>query len=566
MKFQTYQYKRPDIIGFSDDFKANLAVIEDPKTSLEAKESAFDRLNTMRDAFDTMFNIGSIRHSINTKDAFYESENDYFDESQPLYQALLTDFYRIVLNATDLRQKLEAKWGKQFFTIANAQLKTFIPEILEDLQAENKGSSEYTKLKAGAAIIVDGQTYNLSGIVPLEGDADRTVRQKAATAKWAFYAQQAPVLEQIFDDLVKTRHRIAQKLGYKNFVALGYERMLRSDYDATMVANFRKQVQEHIVPLATKLYERQAKRIGVAQLKYYDEEFKFLSGNPKPKGSPAWIIQHAQTMYRELSPETDEFFQFMLNNDLMDLINRDGKATGGYCTYIADYQAPFIFSNFNGTSGDIDVLTHEAGHAFQVYSSRNIGISEYNWPTYESCEIHSMSMEFFTWPWMNLFFEEDVNKYKFMHLAGAIQFIPYGVAVDEFQHVIYENPHFTPAERNAAWRTIEQKYLPHRQYDDNTFLAAGGFWQKQNHIFNSPFYYIDYCLAQICAFQFWKKDQQNHQQAWADYIRLCKAGGSQSFLGLVALANLRSPFEDGCIADVIGDITQWLESVDDAKF
>jgi M3 family oligoendopeptidase len=256
----------------------------------------------------------------------------------------------------------------------------------------------------------------------------------------------------------------------------------------------------------------------------------------------------------------------MLKNDLMDLVNREGKATGGYCTFIPNYKAPFIFSNFNGTNGDIDVLTHEAGHAFQVYSSRNIGIVEYNWPTFESCEIHSMSMEFFTWPWMHLFFEGDVDKYKFMHLSAALQFLPYGVAVDEFQHVIYENPDFTPAERNQAWHEIEQKYLPNRDYGNNEFLKKGGFWQKQNHIFNSPFYYIDYCLAQICAFQFWKKDQENHTTAWADYIRLCQAGGSYSFLDLVKLANLRSPFEDGCIASVIEEIDNWLENIDDSSF
>jgi M3 family oligoendopeptidase len=256
----------------------------------------------------------------------------------------------------------------------------------------------------------------------------------------------------------------------------------------------------------------------------------------------------------------------MQQNNLMDLINRTGKATGGYCTYIPNQKAPYIFSNFNGTSGDIDVLTHEAGHAFQVYSSRNIGLSEYHWPTYESCEIHSMSMEFFTWPWMHLFFGKDVDKYKFMHLSAALQFLPYGVAVDEFQHVIYQNPGFTHKERNDVWNEIERKYLPHRNNDGNKFLEKGGLWQKQNHIFNSPFYYIDYTLAQICAFQFWQKDQIDHKSAWDDYVKLCKAGGSHSFLDLVKLANLRSPFESDCIPSVIGEISAWLDNIDDSTF
>lgn len=564
MKFKDYIYERPDMDKFCDEFNQKLEQLSNT-VDIEKQLLLFQELDAMRDDFDTAYNIAYIHHTINTKDEVYEAENNFFDENKPKFQAVTTELYRKIL-ASPLRETLEKQWGKQLFVIAESSLKTFQPNVLEDLQEENKYSSEYIKLKSAAAIEVEGETYNILGLVPLEGAENRELRKKATVAKWNFFQQNANEIENIFDNLVKIRHKIATKLGYKNYVELGYERMLRSDYDATMVANFRKQVQDYIVPLATKLYERQAKRIGLAKLKIYDEEFKFSTGNPKPQGNPEWIVNHATTMYKELSAETDEFFQFMLNNDLMDLINRDGKAPSGYCTYIANYKAPYIFSNFNGTSGDIDVLTHEAGHAFQVYSSRNIGISEYNWPTYESCEIHSMSMEFFTWPWMHLFFEKDVDKYKFMHLSSALQFLPYGVAVDEFQHVIYENPDFTPAERNQAWKEIEQKYLPHRDYDGITFLENGGFWQKQNHIFNSPFYYIDYCLAQICAFQFWKKDNENHQTAWEDYVKLCQAGGSDSFLGLVKLANLRSPFEDGCIASVIDEISIWLENVDDTLF
>src|SRR5690554_5695718 len=153
-------------------------------------------------------------------------------------------------------------------------------------------------------------------------------------------------------------------------------------------------------------------------------------------------------MYDALSPETSKFFRFMVDKELMDLDSRANKEGGGYCTYIPDHQAPFIFANFNGTSGDVDVLTHEAGHTFQVYSSRHL-IPEYRWPTMESAEIHSMSMEFLAWPWIDKFFKEDTNKYKFDHLSGAIEFLPYGVLVDEFQHEVYENPKLSPKERRA---------------------------------------------------------------------------------------------------------------------
>ena len=339
--------------------------------------------------------------------------------------------------------------------------------------------------------------------------------------------------------------------------------MNRTDYNADMVAGFRKQIEEHVVPLVSKLKQRQAKRIGVDDLKYYDESFEFQTGNATPKGDAKWIIENGKKMYTELSQETQEFFEFMLNEQLMDLVAMKGKESGGYCTYLPDYKAPFIFSNFNGTSGDIDVLTHEAGHAFQVYRSRNLSIPEYYWPTFEACEIHSMSMEFITWPWMELLFKEDTDKYKFSHLSSALIFLPYGVTVDEYQHFVYEHPEATPAERKQAWRSIELKYLPHRNYEGNAFLENGGYWQTQGHIYNSPFYYIDYVLAQICAFQFWKRSIENDPSAWNDYLQLCDLGGSKSFLELAEAAHLQSPFKEGTVETVVTTISDWLNGIDD---
>jgi M3 family oligoendopeptidase len=562
--FESFEYTRPDLEMVVSNFNKHLEAFETSSTA-EEQSLSLQHLNTLREDFGTMYNLCIVRHTSNTKDAFFEQENQYFDENMPAFEALNSRFYQALLQSP-FRSKLEEMLGSQLFVLAGLALKTFKPVIMEGLQAENALSTEYTKLKAQAKIEFGGKTYNLSSIAPIEISSDRNLRQQAAMAKWSFYAQNAEATEQIFDKMVQLRHEIAQKLGFKNFVEVGYARMRRSDYTPEMVANFRKQVRELIVPLASELYERQRKRLGIDSLKYFDEDYKYPAGNPKPIGTPQEIVENAGKMYQELSPETDRFFQFMQQSKLMDLVNRDGKATGGYCTYISKYGAPFIFSNFNGTSDDIDVLTHEAGHAFQVWSSSHFPFEEYHWPTYEAAEIHSMSMEFFTWPWMHLFFGDQMEKYHFLHMVRSLQFIPYGVAVDEFQHIVYENPDMTPAERNAAWSNLEKIYLPHRNNHDNEHLKAGRFWQKQNHIFNSPFYYIDYTLAQICAFQFWIKDRQNHQEAWSDYLRLCKAGGSRSFLGLVTLANLRSPFEDGCVESVVGEIRNFLNSVDDSNF
>jgi M3 family oligoendopeptidase len=371
--------------------------------------------------------------------------------------------------------------------------------------------------------------------------------------------------DQIYHDLVQVRTRIAKKLGYENFIEVGYMRLNRTDYNMHDVASYRKQVLRDIVPLATKLRDRQRERLGLKTLMYYDEPLAFTSGNATPKGDSEWILANGKRMYEELSNETSEFINFMMDGNLLDLEAKKGKAGGGYCTFIPDYKSPFIFSNFNGTSGDIDVLTHEAGHAFQVYQSRNYELPEYVWPTLEACEIHSMSMEFITYPWMENFFKEETDKYKFNHVSEAILFIPYGVLVDEFQHFVYANPEVTPAERKAKWRELEKQYLPHRNYEGNDFLERGGYWFRQGHIFNDPFYYIDYTLAQVCAFQFFVKLEGNRESAWQDYLNLCNEGGSLPFTKLIEVANLENPFEEGSIRNVTPVLEKWLDGIDDKK-
>lgn len=564
MKFEDFKYERPNIEKDREDIRSFIKELEKVKDFNGAKE-VIGKINKIRNNTSTMMALSEVRHTINTEDEFYNEESDFWDENSPLIEEVNNEFYKALLNSP-FKDEIGAYYGETIIKEAEYSQKSFSKEVIEDMQLENKLGSQYQKLIASAKIEFDGEERTLAQLVPFVTSEDREVRKRASEAKYNFFVKHEDEIDDIFDKLVKVRTKIAKKLGFNNFVELGYVRMRRYDYNKEMVENFRKQVEEFIVPIDSKLYERQAKRLGLESLKYYDEKFEFLSGNPTPKGDSKWIVENAKVMYSELSKETKEFFDFMVENDLMDLVAKKGKAAGGYCTNFPNYKAPFIFSNFNGTAGDVDVLTHEAGHAFQNFRSSWIEMQECQWPTMESCEIHSMSMEFFTWPWMYLFFKEDTGKYKFYHLGDAIKFIPYGVTVDEFQHFVYENPECTPKERKDAWRRIEKKYLPHKNYDECDFLERGGWWFQQNHIFLSPFYYIDYTLAQICALQFWKKDRENHEKAWEDYLNLCNIGGTKTFLGLLKYANLKSPFENGCVESVVGVVDEYLESIDDSKF
>ena len=561
-QFKDIPYIRPDMDALKEAFQKAERQFENAHSANE-QIAAIDDVQKLKSHYQTMQTLAEIRHTIDTRDTFYDAENTFFDEKSPLYIEMTNNFNKKLLGST-FRKELEEEFGTHIFTITELEMKVFAPDIIEDLAEENKLASSYDKLIASAQINFAGEKRTLTQLTPYMEDKERSIRKQAAEAYYGFFAEHEAELDRIYDNLVKIRTRIARKLGYKNFIQLGYDRMNRTDYDAEMVAAYREQICREIVPITAGLLKRQAKRLGVERMYYYDEPLKYTTGNAVPHGGPDWILANANKMYAELSPETKEFFTFMSSYNMLDVLAKKGKAGGGYCTTIPDYKAPFIFANFNKTQHDVEVMTHEAGHAFQAYQSRNARLLEYVWPTYEACEIHSMSMEFFTWPWMKLFFDEQTDKFCFTHLSGALQFLPYGATVDEFQHWVYEHPEASPAERKSAWRRIEKKYLPERDYGDNDFLNRGGYWMRQGHIFSVPFYYIDYTLAQVCALQFWAKSLENREAAWKDYLRLCKAGGKYPFLRLVELAGLKNPFEDGCIASVVPACTQWLNGIDDA--
>lgn len=562
-KFKDFKYVRPDYEVDKANFSACLKRMHEAET-VEDFITEFDEYNVLRKHYMTMEQLCSVRHSIDTSDKFYEDEMNYWDEVSPSYEMFTSLLYKEVLGSKFLPE-LKERIAETFFKYAEFSLKAFDEKLIPYMQEENKLVTKYTKLIASASIEFDGEKYNLYGMAAVALSDDRALRERAFNARINWFAQHEAEFDSIYDELVKVRDEMAKVMGYDNYIELGYLRMNRFDYNEDMVANYRKQVLEGIVPLAQELYEKQKNRLGLDSLRYFDEKYEFLSGNPKPKGTPDELVQKALKMYKEMSPETGEFFQMMVDRELLDLVSKPNKQGGGYCTGIADYKVPFIFSNFNGTSGDVDVLTHEAGHAFQAYSSRHLPIPECAFPTMESAEIHSMSMEFFAWPWTKYFFEEEDEKYHYHHLASAITFMPYGVLVDHFQHEVYRNPKMTAEERKACWRNLEKQYLPHKDYEGCNILDKGGWWYQQGHIFSSPFYYIDYTLAQICALQFFTRIQSKDPNAWADYYKICQVGGSKTFTNICKEGNIIVPFEDGCIDSVVDVVRNTLNAIDDTK-
>ena len=563
MKFKEITYERPDLDGLINDIKtliSNFKEAESPKKQIDL----MNQITELRSEVETNQTIVSIRHSINTKDEFYDNENNFFDENTPRFSAIINEYYAAIL-ASPYKNELSNEFGEHFFNLAKVKEESFDPKNIELLKEENKLSSEYNVIIAQLEIIVNKKKYSIGNISPLLSDPDRSIRKKAAESLYKALEEKQIKLDHIFHKLVQIRHKMAIQMGYENYVELGYKKLNRTDYDSGNVSEYRKAIIDYVVPVVKKLKNRQKIRLGLQSLKYYDNGFKFKTGNPKPKGDSGEIIKNGEIMYRELSQETNEFFQFMLKHELMDLESKEGKMAGGYATIISKYKFPFIFSNFNGTSHDIDVLTHEAGHTFQFFRSLNQPLPEYYYPTLEAAEIHSMSMEFFAYPWMNSFFKEDEEKYKFSHLSSSISFLPYGAAIDEFQHFVYENPDISIEERNNGWLEIEKKYDLSSDKEGNKYLLSGRLWQKQGHLYRVPFYYIDYTLAQVCAFQFWEKSELDFKCAWSDYLHLCDLGGSLPFTKLVEEAKLKSPFVKENMKSVIDKIDSFLNEINDSE-
>ncbi|MBK7159461.1 MAG: M3 family oligoendopeptidase [Ignavibacteria bacterium] len=566
MKYSQMHYIRPDIEEVGKEMRELINKFINAVSFKEA-DQLMDSINKIRNEFDSMKIIAFINYSNDTNNKNFIAEQDYFDNNSPLFNDYIFNYYK-ALTESSFKKELTEKYGNHLFEIADISLKSFCHEIIEDMQKENHLCSEYVKLKASAKINFDGKILNLQELEPYMESVDRDIRHKAFIAYWKFFDDNSKVLDEIFDKLVYLRHDMAIKMGYKNYKELGYARMKRMDYNEIMVTGFRNDIKKYIVPLAEKLRVKQSKRLGFDKLMVYDLFLQFISGNATPKGDPVWVVEKGKIMYDELSAETREFYDFMFDNELMNVFSRKGKADMGYCEYIPKYKSPYIFANMNGTDDDITVLTHEAGHAFQAYESRNFHFKEYTEPTMETAEIHSMSMEFLTYPWMNLFFENETDKFKFSHLNGTVNFLPYGVMVDEFQHWVYENPSAKPSERNTKWRELEKIYMPHLNYGEIDYLEKGGRWQKQGHIYEMPFYYIDYCLAQICAFQFWSEAIHNEKGEFETvmkrYTELCGKGGSKPFLELVKETDLKSPFDENVVKNLSEEIEEYIDSVDDS--
>ncbi len=562
MKFSQMPYERPDVDKVESGLEELTQALEKAE-SYDAARALFLKKEEMLRHLYTMSTLANIRHSIDTRDEFYDAEMKFWNGKSPELEEYVQNWTRAMLESR-FRGEFEAEFGDLMFVNAEIALKSFSPEIIPEMQQENELTQEYEKLLASAQIPFEGGVYTLSQLTPYKSDPDDARRLAAWKAEGQWYKDNQEKLDDIYDKLVHLRDAMGRKLGYDGYTQLGYYRMGRNCYTKADVEAFRLAVQKYLVPVADKVYRKQAERLGKTYpMSFADNALEFRSGNPRPVGTPQDILEMGRRFYDELSPETSVFFRTMLDNELLDVLSTEGKQSGGYCTSLQEYRVPFIFANFNGTQGDVEVVTHEAGHAFEAWTNRDRVPMEYIWPSLEACEVHSMSMEFFAWPWAEGFFGKDARKFRYSHLAAALTFIPYGTMVDHFQHIVYEKPELTPKERHAVWKELLGVYMPWMKLDGEIpFYSEGEGWQRQHHIYSSPFYYIDYCLAQTVSLQFWALIQENTENAWQHYMAYTRQGGSRTFTELLKNAGLDSPFDENTLRGVCEKAEKCLDSYD----
>ena len=562
LKFSEIEYVRPgfdvvktQLIRMSGEFAC--------ASDYQAANDLFVSVDKLKRHVESMETLASIRHSIDTRDAYYDEEVKLWNKMGPELMEYIQNWNK-ALCESPFRPQFEQEYGEVIFRNMELEMKCFDPVIIPQMQEENDLTMEYEKLLASAQIPFRGENYTIPQMDLFKNDEDDETRLEAWKAEGIWYRENQEKLDGIYDRLVSLRHEMSQKLGLADYVEMGYYRMTRNCYDRNDVEKFRNAVQKYLVPVADEIRRDQAKRLGMEYpMSFADCALMFRSGNARPVGSADDILEAGRRFYDALSPETSEFFNMMMDRELLDVLSKEGKEGGGYCTSIYDYYVPFIFANFNGTRDDVETVTHEAGHAFADWTNRHRVPMETIWPTMEGCEVHSMSMEFFAWKSAEDFFGADARKFLYSHLAGALLFIPYGTMVDHFQHIVYEHPELTPAERHGEWKRLLGIYMPWLRLDgDIPFYSEGMGWQRQHHIYSSPFYYIDYCMAQTVALEFWAMMQEDYDKAWEHYMAYTRQGGSRVFTELLAHAGMESPFEPETLQKVCRKAEKWLSDFD----
>lgn len=482
------------------------------------------------------------------------------------YNAFLENIYPAVQAADQqLKQKLlESGLEPADFTIPLRKMRTeaalFRQENLPLLTEERKLSSEYNKIIGAQTVIWEGEELTLQQLRKVLQSPERERREVAWRLASERQLADRSALNDLWQRMLRLRIKLAENAGFPDYREYRWRQMLRLDYTPQDCQQFQQAILEVAVPAATRIYEKHRQRSGLDRLRPWDldQDLYPLEQPPLPPyGEVEQLAEKAGIIFQRLDPTLGEYFDLMRREGLLDLANRKGKAPGGYCTAFPVTRRPFIFMNAVGLSSDVRTLLHESGHAFHNFERLQLPYAQQRTPGLEFAEVASMAMELLTAPFIpaaqgGFYDEQAARRYTLEHLEHILIFWPYMAVVDAFQHWVYTHPAqaLEPEACDAVWLELWQRYLPAVDWSGLEAAAATG-WQRKQHIFRYPFYYVEYGLAQLGAVQVWRNAQRDPAGALQAYRSALRLGGTVSLPALYQAAGARLAFDAETLAEAV---------------
>ena len=561
-KVREFCYERANLKSATEFVDKAIKRVKKAKSAEEIVDIRAE-VNTLMNTVSTQSSLSYIRHSLDVREKYYEAERDYYDEHLPPLLAKVAAFGKAIIESPHIA-RVEKLLGPIIVQNMRAEALVTDDVIVADMVEENKLVSEYDRLMAETTFLWEGEYLTLSEIIKYTKSADRETRKKAFTVLGEKLETISDKLDGLYDKLVKVRTTMAKKMGFNDYSEMGDIRIGHVTYGRKEIAVFRESTLKDVVPTLKRLKLKLALKLGIrGRMHLYDDDSYIAGGNIDPVVSAEDLFKAAQDMYNDIDKSLGEFFKEMCDAEAIDYVSREGKMPGGYAELLYDFGQPFIFANFNGTMDDVGVLTHEFGHA---YAFKRAYVNRID-PTVlvggmETAETHSMSMEQLANKYNDKFYGNRAKEATYQQVFDAFAFLPYGVIVDMFQEIVYKNPNMTPAERNKLWLDLENVFRPYLEMSDIPYINKGGRWQYQRHIYEVPFYYIDYCLSTVMALQFGVLAVTDYDAALSKYLKLVEAGGTKPLDTLAHEAGLISPFDADALKKLCKDVSQYIESLE----
>lgn len=486
-----------------------------------------------------------VRMTCDTENKVLEDAFNYFYmEIAPKMQPYADRLNRKLVDCS-FTKELDADKYFTYLRSVKKSIELFREANIPIMAELNVMQQQFGQIAGKMTVEVDGKEYTLQQAGKFLESPDRNLREEVYLKIQNRRYKDREVLNELFNKLVQMRHQIAINTGFANYRDYKFKELGRFDYTPQDCFNFHEAVKLHVVPLVKIIYEEQRKAIGVEQLRPWDMDAEPAGIQPlQPFKNGKELTEKTIECFEQLNPFFADCLKKMDELKRFDLDSRKGKAPGGYNMPLAETGAPFIFMNAAGTLDDVTTMVHEGGHAVHSFLTHNLELTGFKEYGAEIAEVASMSMELFSMEHWDIFFndEEELRRAKFKQLERVLTILPWIARIDAFQHWIYENPAHTIEERGAKWLSLGNEYST--GLIDYTGLEQFRpyEWQRQLHLFEVPFYYIEYGIAQLGAIGLWMQFKKDQQQALDHYINALSLGGTKTLPALYEAAGLRFDF------------------------